>query len=501
MAESRLLRSTVRALLRKEMFEGREHLVFPVVALVEGVIFAVNAEAPELVLAEELAKAPEGWNGRPIVMNHPSIEGSRVSANSPEILEQLRLGNLFHAAIDGKKLVVEAYIDPDRVRAVGGDATIALDRILAGETIEVSVGVFVAPEAQNGEYQGQSYVDIWREIVPDHLAFLPEGMVGACSVQMGCGTPRVAARKEEEPMSKPMGKKLWEQFVALKSRFLPAQEGQEQSDSDLRSLLDRELFATEPGYLGIEAVFSETTQIIYAVAPEGAVVLKRRSYSLADGLAVLGNDAEEVRLVSQYEPVVAAASGGGSATQKETARKEEVDMTKRERIAAIIASGKTCFADADMPVLEQFTDERLTAMEAHVKAASEQATPPPPPLETPKTLTPEEEQVAFFAKYPEFGKVIAAASAHEAEKRGNIIKELEASQNVLTGEELKGRSTSDLEMFLALARKKKDAVDFSGAGAPRAAAGETVERAASSAELRALMREKIVSMQGKRATA
>jgi len=74
-------RGAMGSTLRTANFDGREYVVVPVVALVEGVIHPVNSAAPELVLAEEFAKAPNGWNGRPVLWNHPRLNGRRVSAN------------------------------------------------------------------------------------------------------------------------------------------------------------------------------------------------------------------------------------------------------------------------------------------------------------------------------------------------------------------------------------------------------------------------------------
>ena len=73
--------------LRTNTLYGKDQLIVPVVALVEGVLQAMNAATPELALAEEFGKFPAGWNGRPVVMNHPIIDKNPVSANSPSVLE------------------------------------------------------------------------------------------------------------------------------------------------------------------------------------------------------------------------------------------------------------------------------------------------------------------------------------------------------------------------------------------------------------------------------
>jgi hypothetical protein len=173
--------------LRMDTFQGRSHLVVPVTALMEGVIWPANAETPEYVPASELSAL--GWDGRPVMHGHPIERGALVPADAPTTLDGGALGAVFNAAVRNGHLEMEAWIDPVRAsRVSGADRTLA--RLSAGETVEVSVGVFVEPESRSGEHGGKRYASVWRGIVPDHLAFLPEGQVGACSVAMGCGAQR-----------------------------------------------------------------------------------------------------------------------------------------------------------------------------------------------------------------------------------------------------------------------------------------------------------------------
>lgn len=175
--------------VRTGSYSGREHIVVPVIALMEGVIHAVNAATPELVPIAALSVAPQGWNGRPLMLGHPTRDGHQISANDPKVLEERCFGNVFNARLEGKKLTMEAWIDPERVVKIGGQQM--LDRIRAGQMIEVSVGAFVTTENGEGEYNGKRYIGTWKDIVPDHLAFL-ENKKGACSIEMGCGSSRYA---------------------------------------------------------------------------------------------------------------------------------------------------------------------------------------------------------------------------------------------------------------------------------------------------------------------
>ena len=70
------------------------------------------------------------------------------------------------------------------------------------------------------------------------------------------------------------------------------------SDSDVRTILDRALFASEPGYLGIEAVFPGESTVVYAVAPDDELTWLSREYNIADdGVATFG-EATEVKPVT-----------------------------------------------------------------------------------------------------------------------------------------------------------------------------------------------------------
>ena len=173
--------------IREETFDGREYLVVPVVALVEGVLQAMNAPTPELALVEEFGKVPDSWNGRPIVMNHPVVNNIPVSANSPAVLEEYQFGLVFNARIEDSSLKVEAWLDKAKIESLGGEVADTLDRINNGDLVEVSTGLFTGTEVSKGRFNGREYQAIWRNIIPDHLAFLSDGVLGACSGEDGCG--------------------------------------------------------------------------------------------------------------------------------------------------------------------------------------------------------------------------------------------------------------------------------------------------------------------------
>ena len=161
---------------RRENLDGREQLVVPVIALVEGV---VNGE---LALASEFARYPDAWNGRPVTIQHPTQDGQPITANTPEVLETSTVGMLFNTWRDGDRLMTEAWIDLAKARQLGGEAWEAVQALEAGTPNEVSTGYFTHVNPTTGEHNGEAYSGVQYGVVPDHLALLP-GTVGG--VQLG----------------------------------------------------------------------------------------------------------------------------------------------------------------------------------------------------------------------------------------------------------------------------------------------------------------------------
>lgn len=627
--------------------EQREHLIVPVVALVEGVIHPVNAATPELVLAEELAPTVGAWNGEPVCWDHPELGGERVSANVPQILEQYMIGRLFNARLEDKRLKVEAWIDVKRCEALGGKALELLERIRAGEMIEVSVGAFVVAEKAKGVHNGKRYAAIWREIGPDHLAMLPAEKIGACDVGMGCGAPRAASQRrrptqayhvagagvrlaaeglsdndvrellretlaeleaeadwlwveavfadtvvyslrlegdaseqlferdysisgenvtigeerreverivsyevmqggagdasaavdtsplhvltadglllatestEEGPVTVGiteggLGKfrTLAERFGKGVGRFFLRNSQGDLSDSELRQILDAALFATEPAFVGVEAVFPERDAVVYLVAPDGELHWFERPFTISEGNEVSFGEATEVAPVTKFEPVNAAAAGecgcDDPATCQCGSNTEDTTMKKRERIAALIANEKTHFTAADAAGLEALSDETIEKLEEQAKAAAEPTKPEPKPVAKPapapapagqKPVEEEEleEPIAAAAKPtpmseeawlenapPRIRERLQRELQREAGERALLIENLSAVPAVAAEYDkatLEEMPLADLQRVQRLAGAgaggKRDALaDFSGIGMPRASTAKPAD--------------------------
>lgn len=159
--------------------EGLQFLVVPVVAIVEGILN--NA----LVPMEEFARFVDAWEGRPVPVTHPEINGEYVSANRLEIKEKYVIGTFQNVKAEANKLKGEIWIDI--AKAIKKGFSNLVENLKAGKTIEVSTAYFADVEEKSGEFGGQPFDSIHRNLRPDHLALLPNDK-GACSVEDGCGT-------------------------------------------------------------------------------------------------------------------------------------------------------------------------------------------------------------------------------------------------------------------------------------------------------------------------
>jgi hypothetical protein len=166
---------------RTEQFNGDEYVVVPVTMMVQGV--HSGSHGAILHTIDELGKFPESWNGIPLTVGHPQVDGQYVSATSPQILSEWSVGSVFNTHVEGEDLKAEAWINKEDIIRIDSNL---LERINNGEVIEVSVGVFSDEEPQSGIFNNEEYTAVAHNHVPNHLALLPDE-VGACSINDGCG--------------------------------------------------------------------------------------------------------------------------------------------------------------------------------------------------------------------------------------------------------------------------------------------------------------------------
>jgi len=317
----------------------------PVIMLVEGVLHSSNADHPALALAKEFGIFPQGWDGRPIVFSHPKNGEEPISANNPDLWENDVIGFLFNSGMKGKKKL-RSYMYLNKSKTPKD----VLKAFEDGDTVEVSTGLYALEEKTEGLFEGKEYKTIWRNVVPDHLAVLPLGSVGACSVSDGCGAPRLnsegspmpAATPAQQPQSQAAAPKqncgtcderLYDNLdKALSAFFLRSEtsglQSNELSDVDKRKALELALVeAYDSGWCYILALFSGTVVYAHFNVQDYSWVLYQRSYSVAEGGVVsLGADVSEVRPETKYVPLVIAVDQ--PVTSSATATMEGTHMSR-----------------------------------------------------------------------------------------------------------------------------------------------------------------------------
>jgi hypothetical protein len=190
-----LITANIAGKTRREIFNGREHIVAPLSLIVPGVLNGSNG--PLFYPHEELSKEPTAWNHIPIVLYHPTAEGKPISARNSEVLNKSQLGIVLHASMNGK-LTAEGWFDVDYTKSRAPSVFNSLEQ---GKPVELSTGLMTDTIPEHGEHKGVKYTAVARNYRPDHLAILPD-QVGACSIKDGCGVFVNQMNKESDMTKK-----------------------------------------------------------------------------------------------------------------------------------------------------------------------------------------------------------------------------------------------------------------------------------------------------------
>lgn len=316
-------------MVRNEKLEGKDQIVVPVVMLVEGVLN--GSQGPLFYPKEELAKTPVVWNGRPIVVYHPTMNGEACSAGMPEIFNQQKVGVIMNTRYESGALKAEAWLDKDKLTSV--DSRI-LGNIQSAKITEVSTGVFTDNEMTPGEWKGRAYNGIARNYRPDHLAILPD-QVGACSVADGAGLLR----------------------------------NQQQSFSDIREAIRSALNPQESK--SAPAPVPAVYRCIQDVYPDGTVIYEeggvyyQTTYEVDEktGVASLGDTKQEVQEKKEWAPVENVESNQNAASNGgKPVKNKENTMDKKALVDGLIANSDGKYTEEDREKLMNTDETILTKM-------------------------------------------------------------------------------------------------------------------------------------------
>lgn len=278
--------------IRKETYQNESYLVVPVVMMVEGV--HAGSQGPLLHTISDLGKFPGSWNGIPIVVDHPEIDGNSISANSPDILDSVMVGRVFNTHVDGDKLAAEAWL---RETKLIQDYSLIFSELNDKKPIEVSVGVFTENEDSEGDWKGEHYNAIARNHRPDHLALLPGG-TGACSVEDGCGIRTNKKKGGKTVMSEIkmlQAMKLLNESGFIVNKMLSNADGYTVIMDSVRRMLNN--MDSEDAYYYLEELYDNS--IVYCKRTRnGGETMYKEGYTITDDQAQLtGNPTQVIKKV------------------------------------------------------------------------------------------------------------------------------------------------------------------------------------------------------------
>jgi len=363
--------------IRYEVYQGKKHLVVPVVMMVEGV--HSGSSGPQFHSAEELGKFPAAWNDIPITVQHPTTDGEFVSAKTPGMIEVAVVGPVYNTFMDDKRLRAEAWLEEDKIKEV---SPLALAYILQQKPLEVSVGVFTDDILTGGIWNGEAYNISAINHRPDHLALLPGGK-GACSWEDGAGI-RV---NEDGTGVDSVGVKINEkggQEVVLKDIINQVQEKgfmvnlSETGFQDIISAIQKQLDTldnTERQHY-IREVFSDS--FVYEVVKTngGPVQMYKRKYTIGDDAVVaMADEFVEVSRKVEYPEIK-----GLSAHEN---KKEKGGNEMKEKIDGLLTMAGSPFVEADRAKLEVFGEEvidKMIAFGVHEEVAGDVKIEPTPQM-------------------------------------------------------------------------------------------------------------------------
>lgn len=360
---------------RREMLEGREHVVVPAAILAEGVVEGSGGAI--FYPKEEILNSVPTWDNKPAVVYHPDNNGTPISACHPVVLNTRGVGRMLSTRHDDK-LRTECWLDVERTRQIDNRI---LDAVNEGKPVEVSTGLFLDLEMKAGEHDGKKYIGIARNFRPDHLAILPD-KVGAYSVAAGGGMFANAAKAKmvkgstlPQSISEAMNRSALASLGPVRAEFAANELSFDEVSCELCDLLSAKygepgkywrgyVCATYPDYV----VFRNSDDKTYMIG-----------YTNDGTTVALSGEAKPVERVVSYEVVGSEDAYVGNSDGTLTRKKgvSNVAFDRKLHIQGLMANG---FDEADRSSLEAVPDHVLQKI-----AGKAGGTPPAVPTQNTQT--------------------------------------------------------------------------------------------------------------------
>jgi len=449
--------------IQTKTHQGKKHLVVPVIMMVEGVHHGSHGAV--FHSAEELAKFPECWNGIPVVIRHPERDGNHVSANSPDVIDDEKVGCVYNCTFVNGKLKAEVWLNEEMLEGVSPDT---INYIKQGRALDVSVGVFTDDEETSGEWNGEQYTAISRNHRPDHLALLP-GETGACSWADGCGI-----RNNKKGGNDVLDIKVLKDFYI--NEIAVNAPGSIELIELIRNSVDA--MDTETKIYILEEVYSNNfvyrcREISSGQLGQGAAKLFKQNYKIEDNKLTLQDVPVEVTKKVSY--IVSAQ------TMRRTKMSENKETCCPAKVESLIQSNVSTFTEDDREWLSTLTEDgidKLIQVDADLEAATieietnkkekEEAE-----LNTNKEVTKEDAIKVLkdqFSDVDSFIKLVPAKIGEQlkhglrlhAENRAALVTNISGASDVYSKEDLEAMDTEALEKLSKAIVKSK--ANYSGRG-------------------------------------
>ncbi len=437
-------------LTRNETMEGKNFLVAPMIMVVEGVL--EGNEGPLYYPASELSKTPAVWNMKPVVVDHPQMNGYGISACDPDIIKNRGVGLIMNATFETNKLKAEAWIDIDKAAIVDNRIVEAIEN---KTVMELSTGLFTDNESCEGEFNGTSYKGIARNYRPDHLALLPDTK-GACSIEDGAGFLRLNVSNEGTSVEIDLkdtditleGMNWLAKNSKITTRRLAELIENELSHSDIWSLLSS-LLRKDNDDLWIDEVFD--TFFIY----QDDGVLYKQNYSVNDSKATFIGSREKV-----FKLIVFKTENGDIVGND--IRKENKMDPKEKLVNDLIANEATQWKEEDEASLLEMNEEMLTKLTPIEKAVENNVTDNATNQDEEGTAAENKEKTAeeYIADAPPAvaNMLSNGMASYKADKDKLIVAITANEKNTFTKEQLEAKDLPELKSLAALATNKQKTV-------------------------------------------